>query len=161
MNTDEQFIRHCIVLSQQALDCGDAPFGSIITKNDSLLVEASNDKNSKTNHHAEILALNKAAEVLGTSDLSDCVLYTNCEPCPMCAFMIREYKIKKVVFALPSPFMGGFSKWPILQDTGLEKFPPFFSNPPKVIGGILESEAKSVFDKTPLWMFGTNPQNNR
>ena len=83
------------------------------------------------------------------------------EPCPMCSFMIREHKIKKVVFALPSPFMGGHSKWNILADTELSHFSPFFASPPKVIGPILEKEAKAIFDKTPLWMFGTHAKEDK
>lgn len=70
------------------------------------------------------------------------------------------HKIDKVVFALPSPFIGGFSKWNILEDEELEKFPPFFAKQPEVIGSVLESEAKAVFDKTPLWMFGSNARNS-
>ena len=72
----------------------------------------------------------------------------------MCSFMIREYKIKRVVFALHSPYMGGFSRWPILKDTELSKLSPFFSTPPEIIGGFLEEEAKKVMDQSLLWMFG-------
>ena len=159
MTEDEKFIRHCIALSQQAIDSGDAPFGSVVTKNGQIVAEASNEAASQVSNHAEILVLNKAAEALGTHDLFGCTLYTNCEPCPMCAFMIREYKIERVVFALPSPFMGGYTKWNILEDPELGKFPPFFSEQPEVVGSVLESEAKAVFDKTALWMFGTNARN--
>jgi tRNA(adenine34) deaminase len=155
MTEDENFISRCIELSQIALDSGDAPFGSLVTKDGKILAEASNDKNTKTHYHAEILALNKAAKIMGTPDLFGCTLYTNCEPCPMCSFMIREHKIEKVVFALPSPFMGGFSKWNILEDSELNQFPPYFTHQPKVIASVLESDAKAVFDKTPLWMFGS------
>ena len=160
MTEDEKFISRCIELSQIAIDSGDAPFGSLVTKDGKMLAEASNDKNSKTNYHAEILALNKATEVMGSPDLIGCTLYTNCEPCPMCSFMIREHKIEKVVFALPSPFMGGFSKWNILKDQELSKFPPFFSESPEVIGSILEPEAKIIFDKTSLWMFGSEARHD-
>ena len=159
MTEDEKFIRHCIALSQHAIDSGDAPFGSVITKNGQIVAEASNEAVSQVSNHAEILVLHKAAEALGTHDLFGCTLYSNCEPCPMCSFMIREYKIERVVFALPSPFMGGYTKWNILEDPELAKFPPFFSEQPEVVGSVLESEAKAVFDKTPLWMFGTNARN--
>lgn len=161
MNFDQKMILLCIDLSQKALDKGDLPFGSVITKNGKIIAQASNDKNTKTNYHAEILALNRATDSLGTTDLSECTLYTNCEPCPMCSFMIREHKVKKVVFALPSPFMGGHSKWNILADTELSHFSPFFASPPKVIGPILEKEAKAIFDKTPLWMFGTHAREDK
>lgn len=161
MNIDQKMILVCIDLSQQAVDKGDLPFGSVITKNGKIIAQASNDRNNKTNYHAEILALNRAADSLGTADLSGCTLYTNCEPCPMCSFMIREHKIQKVVFALPSPFMGGYSKWDILADTELSHFPPFFASPPEVVGPVLEKEAKAVFDKTPLWMFGTHARDDK
>ena len=155
MSEHDTFIRRCIELSQVAVDAGDAPFGSLIVKDGEVLAEASNDKNSQTNHHAEILALNKASEVTGSHDLFGCTLYTNVEPCPMCAFMIREYKIERVVFSLPSPFMGGYSKWNILEDVGLEEFPPYFGKCPEVVGSVLEPEARAVLDQTPLWMFGS------
>lgn len=155
MNEDEFFIRRCIELSQLSIDSGDAPFGSVITKDGKLIAESCNDKNNRVSNHAEILALNKASAALGTPDLYNCTLYSNCEPCPMCSFMIREHKIKKVVFALPSPFMGGFSKWNILEDAELNHFPPYFTDQPIVVASVLENEAKAVFDKTPLWMFGS------
>ena len=157
---DEIYIRRCIQLSQESLDKGDKPFGSLITLNGEIIAESSNDSENRVNHHAEILALNKAHDYLGTNNLSQCTLYTNCEPCPMCSFMIREHKIEKVVFALPSPFMGGYTKWKILQDEELSRFTPFFGKPPVILGGILEDEAKEVYDQTPLWMFGSDARKN-
>ena len=49
--------------------------------------------------HAEVLAIRKASSLLKTHDLSDCVLYTSCEPCPMCLGAIYWSGIKKVVYA--------------------------------------------------------------
>lgn len=144
----EKYIQRCIELSEQALQSGDNPFGCVIVKNDEILVESSNEikKNDVTNH-AEIVAMRKAQELLGTDNLSDCSIYSNCEPCPMCAFMMRELKFSTVVFALTSPHMGGYSKWNILEDKGLERFKPVFSEPPKVIVGVLKKEAEEVFRK--------------
>jgi len=68
----------------------------------------------------------------------------------MCSFMIREYKIKKIVFSVHSYFMGGFSKWKILQDKEISKFEKFFGKPPEVIAGVLENEGKKVFDNFSL-----------
>ena|GEM_PF-5436935 len=70
----------------------------------------------------------------------------------------KNRQISRIVYSLPSPFMGGHSKWNIMEDEGLEKFPPFFAMVPEVIGGLLENEAKAVFDKTPMWMFGSKPE---
>lgn len=151
---DEKYMRRCIELSQLSLDSGDAAFGSLITIEDKLVVEAANEYQKSISQHAEIVVLDKAHQQLGTSDLSDCTLYASCEPCPMCSFMIREYKIKRVVFALHSPYMGGFSKWPILTDIGLSQLQPIFGEAPEIIGGYLEEEAQKVMDQSPLWMFG-------
>lgn len=155
-NQNEKFILRCIELAQKGLEKGEAPFTSLITKDGEILVESINGAASRISDHAEILVLDKAHKMLGTHDLSGCTLYTICEPCPMCSFMIREYKISKVVFSLFSPFMGGFSKWDILQDEGLTQFKDFFGQQPETIGGILEDQAKKVFAKTPFWMFGSD-----
>ena len=142
---DEKYMLRCIELSQQSLDSGDAAFGSLITIEDKLLVEAANEYKKSISQHAEIVVLDRAHQHLGTSDLSDCTLYTSCEPCPMCSFMIREYKIKRVVFALHSPFMGGFSKWPILADNGLSQLTPIFSNPPDSVKSPSTNSWKSAW----------------
>ena len=153
---DEKFMHRCIALSQEAVNSGDAAFGSLIAIDDRLIAEGLNDYKTKISEHAEIVALNKAHKILGTSDLSACTLYTSCEPCPMCSFMLREFKIKRVVFELPSLYVGGYSKWPILQDTEISELKPIFSNPPEVLAGFMEAEAKIVMEKTQLWMFGSD-----
>jgi len=116
----ERFIKRCIELAQEALNDGDNPFGSVIVKDGKIIAEARNSAmHDDITDHAEIIAMRKARKVLGSSDLSDCTLYSNCEPCPMCSFMIREQKLKEVVFALRTPHMGGYTRWDILQDQGL------------------------------------------
>jgi|TARA_B110000037_G_scaffold198241_1_gene237010 tRNA(adenine34) deaminase len=137
-NPDKHFMQRCIELSKLSLDQGDAPFSSLITRDNELIAEGINAANTKVSEHAEITALHNAHQVIGSPDLSGCTLYTSCEPCPMCSFMIREYKISRVVFALPSLYMGGYSKWKILQDTDLTKFNLFFGKPPEVIDNFME-----------------------
>ena len=146
-NNDEQFMRRCIELSHKCIKEGGKPFGCLITKNNELVVEMENQAQDDLTQHAEILAMRETAKKLGTSDLSECTLYSNCEPCPMCAFMIREYKISRVVFALKSPFMGGASRWEILQDKMISRFKPTFSEPPIIESGVCEQEATKVFEE--------------
>ena len=144
----EKFMKRCLELAQEALEAGDNPFGSVIVKDGKVIAEARNTALlSDITDHAEIIAMRKAQKVLESSNLSECTLYSNCEPCPMCSFMIRELKIKEVVFALPSPSMGGYSRWDILQDQGLTRFEPVFAAPPKVSSGILGKEAAEQFEK--------------
>lgn len=49
--------------------------------------------------HAEVIAIRDAAARLGTHDLSDCVLYTSCEPCPLCLAAVYWARIPRVVYA--------------------------------------------------------------
>jgi len=145
---DEKYMRRCIQLSEKALEFGDNPFGCVIANKNGVLVEARNKiKKNDVTQHAEILAMRKAQKLLKTDDLSKYTIYSNCEPCPMCAFMMRELKFKRIVFAISSSYMGGYSKWNILEDKEIAKFKPIFSNPPKVVTGILKKEAIAVFEK--------------
>jgi len=149
-NQDFKFIQECIKLSRQALAKGDKPFGALVTKDGEIVASSANNSNSKVYEHAELLALDAAAKKLGQIDLTGCTLYSNCEPCPSCSFFTREYHISRLVYAIPSPGMGGVSRWPIVEDEGLSGIKPFFGNVPEVIGGILEKEALEVFRGTGL-----------
>lgn len=153
---DELFMLRCIELSQESVDNGDDAFGCLIAQDGNLVAEGRNNHRNNIAEHAEVVALQSARLLLNTIDLSDCTLYSSCEPCPMCSFMIREYKIKRVLFALPSPYVGGFSRWPILQDKLISTLSPIYSDPPEIIVGYMEGEAKKVMDQTRLWMFGSN-----
>lgn len=153
---DKKFIKRCIEFSDESVKNGDAPFGALIVDGGGeIIAESGNGAAEKVSDHAEIIVMDKAHKKIGKSDLSECVLYSNCEPCPMCSFMAREYKLKKIVFAVHSLYMGGFSKYPILQDEELSRLKPFFGPEPEVVSGVLEDEALDVFKKVPaFWAFG-------
>lgn len=76
------------------------PFGAVIVQNNKIiatghnLVVSSHDPTA----HAEIVAIRAASKKLERFDLSDCILYTTCEPCPMCYSAAHWAKIKTVVF---------------------------------------------------------------
>ncbi len=154
MEQDLKYIKQCIELSAQSVARGDAPFGAIIVLDNEIIGASENNASTKISDHAEVMALHQAHEKLGHSNLKGATLYSNCEPCPMCSFMAREYKVSRVVYALTSPFMGGHSKWNIMEDEELQHFPPFFGPKPEVIGGLMQKEAKQIFLDFGLWMFG-------
>lgn len=62
------------------------PFGAVIVKNGKIIAKARNQvlKKNDPTAHAEVMAIRQACKKLKTHDLSDCILYTSCEPCPMC-----------------------------------------------------------------------------
>jgi len=76
------------------------PFGAVVVRNGEVIAVAHNEvvgTNDPT-AHAEIVAIRKATAKLGRFDISDCELYSTCEPCPMCFFAIHWAGIKKLYF---------------------------------------------------------------
>ena len=78
------------------------PFGAVIVKDGQVISTACNEVTSSNDPtaHAEILAIRRASEKLGTYDLSGCVIYATGEPCPMCLSAIIWANIKQVFYAL-------------------------------------------------------------
>ena len=147
MNNDEKFMLRCIELAEQSIEFGESPFGSVVVYRNNIISESGNRifSSKDPTQHAEMRAILEAQRIFGSSDLSKCTLYTICEPCPMCSFLIRELKFKRVVYGLKSPYMGGHNKWNILEDKDLEKFKEVFGKPPEVVGNFLSEEAKIPF----------------
>jgi len=77
------------------------PFGAVVVREGQLVGEGWNRvvETSDPTAHAEILAIRDAARTLGTHDLSDCILYASCEPCPMCLSAIYWAHIREIHFA--------------------------------------------------------------
>ena len=145
---DAAMMARCIELSKIAAAEGEIPFASLIAKDGHVIAEATNRvvRDKDITRHAEIVAIAEAQKVLGTRVLSGCTLYSNIEPCPMCAFPAREAQISRVVFGLRSPLMGGLSKWNILRDEEIARvMPEAFGNVPEVVAGVLAREVEDVW----------------
>ncbi len=99
---DEFFMRRAIALAEEGMDSqAGGPFGAVVVKNDKIIAEGFN-KVTSTNDptaHAEVTAIREACKKLGSFQLDDCILYTSCEPCPMCLGAIYWARPKKVFFA--------------------------------------------------------------
>nr|WP_321265891.1 nucleoside deaminase [uncultured Sulfurimonas sp.] len=76
------------------------PFGAVIVKDNKIISQAHNEvlKTNDPTAHAEMNAIRKASQTLGTFDLSGCVLYTSCMPCPMCLGAIFWARISTVYY---------------------------------------------------------------
>ncbi len=77
------------------------PFGAVITNKEGNIIANGNNKVLKNNDptaHAEVVAIREACKKLNTYDLSDYILYTSCEPCPMCLSAIIWANIKEVYY---------------------------------------------------------------
>jgi guanine deaminase len=97
----DDFLNFAIDEAKNGVESGDGgPFGAVIVKNGVIISSAHNEvigSNDPT-AHAEILAIRRASEKLGRFDLSDCEIYSTCEPCPMCFSAIHWAKIKKLYY---------------------------------------------------------------
>ena len=98
----EQWIKAAIKLAVQNVQSGrGGPFGALVVKDDNIIatgvnsVTVTNDPTA----HAEILAIRSACLSLSGFQLSECALYTSCEPCPMCLSAIYWARVKEFHYA--------------------------------------------------------------
>lgn len=102
MNEHEQFMQIAIDLSAKNVTEGlGGPFGAVIVK-DGKVVAASANKVVPTNDptaHAEVSTIRLACQALNTFNLEGCVIYTSCEPCPMCLGAIYWARLDKIYYA--------------------------------------------------------------
>ena len=101
MNDDRYLLHHAIKIAEEGIENGHGPFGALIGKDGKIIAMANNKVVllHDPTAHAEVLAIREAASLLKKHDLSECVMYTSCEPCPMCLGAIYWSGIKKVVYA--------------------------------------------------------------
>ena len=96
-----KFMQRAIELSIESINSGGGPFGSVIVKDEKIISEGMNRvavDNDPTSH-GEIVAIRNACKKLNTFNLSNCSLYSSCEPCPMCMSAIYWSRIGKVYYA--------------------------------------------------------------
>jgi guanine deaminase len=98
----KEFLQQAIALAIANAKSGEGgPYGAIIVK-DGQLVAASGNKVTSTvdpTAHAEVMAIRLACKKLNNFQLQDCILYSSCEPCPMCLGAIYWARLAKVYFA--------------------------------------------------------------
>lgn len=99
--TKEELMQRAIELSINSVRNGGGPFGAVIAREGEIIAEGSNGVTiyNDPTAHAEVTAIRKACEKLGTFDLTGCEIYTSCEPCPMCLGAIYWAHLDKVYYA--------------------------------------------------------------
>ena len=102
MKNDQFFLAQAIALSEKGVQANaGGPFGCVIVRNGDVIAEGTNEVliTKDPTAHAEIVAIRKATTKLNSFDLSGCVIYTSCEPCPMCLGAIYWARPDRVVYA--------------------------------------------------------------
>lgn len=100
-NKHEDFLALAVDLAIENVENEGGPFGAVIVRNGEIVASASNrvtDKNDPT-AHAEMEAIRQAASKLGDFHLKDCIIYSSCEPCPMCMGAIYWAGLDALYFA--------------------------------------------------------------
>jgi tRNA(adenine34) deaminase len=117
---------------------GDVPIGAVVLGPDGAVLARAHNERELTNDpsgHAELLALRRAAEALGTWHLDDCTLVVTLEPCTMCAGALVLARISRLVFGAYDPKAGAVaSLWDVVRD-------PRLNHRVDVVGGIAEAES--------------------
>ena len=97
-----QFMQKAVALSREHMEKGHGgPFGAVIVKDGKIISEGWNQVTSTNDPtaHAEVQAIRKACDYLKSFDLKGAVIYTSCEPCPMCLSAIYWARIEKIYYA--------------------------------------------------------------
>jgi len=130
-------MRRALELAVEAAAAGEVPVGAVITRGDEILAESRNAMRGSLDPtaHAEMVAIRRAAERLGSARLDDCTLWVTLEPCAMCAAAIAIARISALRFAAEDPKGGGVVHGPRIFAQ------PTCHHRPDVLGGIGEAEA--------------------
>lgn len=127
--------------ARAAAQRGEVPAGAVVISTEgTILARAGNRTEELTDAtaHAELLALREAARTLGAPRLPTCDLVVTLEPCPMCAFAISLFRIRRLVFGAYDPKGGGVVHGPrIFCSTSCH-------HRPEIIAGIRESECAAL-----------------
>ncbi len=100
--THTDYLLEAIALAEENINkAGGGPFGAVIVKGEEIIARAANSVTTSNDPtaHAEVNAIRQACKALDTFDLSDCILYASCEPCPMCLSAIYWSRITEVYYA--------------------------------------------------------------
>lgn len=95
-----KWMQQAIDAARDGLAAGQSPFGCVIVRDGKLLASGHNEvwKRTDPTAHAEMVAIQRAASALRGIDLSGSVLYSTCEPCPMCASAIHWARFDEIVY---------------------------------------------------------------
>ncbi|MCS6968516.1 MAG: nucleoside deaminase [Cytophagales bacterium] len=144
----ERFMRRAIALATENVEKGlGGPFGAVVVRQGEIIGESANSvvQLNDPTAHAEIAAIRLACQRIGSFNLEGCVLFTSCEPCPMCLGAIYWARISLVYYANDrhDAHRIGFNDWLIYQELNKsheQRSIPMFR--------LLAEEARVSFD---LW----------
>ncbi len=144
---DTDAMSRAIAACRIGLRLGQSPFGAAIVKDGRVVCEAHNTVrlDNDPTAHAEVNAIRLASREMGTFDLSGCILYSTCEPCPMCLAATHWSRVDRLVFgaSIADARSSGFREMPISAESMVK----MGESPLRVEGGSLAAECRTLFDE--------------
>jgi tRNA(adenine34) deaminase len=137
---DQHFMSEALIEADKAARIGEVPIGAIIVFEGMIIARAHNLKETTGDPtaHAELLAIRSAAQYKQGWRLSEAVLYTTLEPCPMCAGAMVLARIGRLVYGAKDPKGGSAGTlMNIVQDERL-------NHKVQITAGILASECGNI-----------------
>ncbi len=137
---DRQMMERALTLAQEAADRGEVPVGAVVYRDDVVLAEASNNRESSGDPtgHAEIVALREAGLKNGGWRLQDCSVAVTLEPCPMCAGAMVNARVGRLIYGAADPKGGACeSLYEITCD-------PRLNHRLETIGGVMEERCGAL-----------------
>ena len=134
-------MQQAITITQEVKSSGDVPVGALIVNEVGEILSSGKNEREKDNDptaHAEIVAIRRAGEKLGSWRLDDLTLIVTLEPCVMCAGAILQSRIKRLVFGAFDQKAGAIgSSLDVIRDVrALSKV--------EVVSGVLEKECAKL-----------------
>ncbi|MCL2634350.1 MAG: nucleoside deaminase [Oscillospiraceae bacterium] len=142
MLLDEEYMLKALSLAEKALSLGEAPIGAIIVDENGEIIAQAYNRREELNSpiaHAEITAIEKAADFLKNRRLDTCTMYVTLEPCLMCAGAIMQAQLKRIVYGAFAEKTGALA-----SVTNVYDFP--FGYKPMVRSGILSDESAALLN---------------
>ncbi len=134
-------MRLALAEAERAALSGDVPVGAVVLGPDGAVLAAGHNERELTGDptaHAEVLAIRRAAERLGSWRLTGCTLVVTLEPCTMCAGAIVQSRVDRVVYGARDEKAGAAgSLWDVVRDRRL-------NHRPEVVLGVLEQECAQL-----------------
>lgn len=138
--TDELWMREALREAERGASYGEVPVGCVVVLEGRLVARAHDRRESLQDPtaHAEVLALREAARALGSWRLEGCTVYVTAEPCPMCAGALVLARVRRLVYAAPSPRSGAVRTLYRIADD------PRLNHRVEVSEGVLQEESQEL-----------------
>lgn len=142
---DEQMMRRALELACHAAAEGEVPIGAVVyrTATGAMLGEGRNarERDHDPTAHAELLAIRRAAEAVGDWRLNECTLVVTLEPCVMCAGLVVNARVGRLVYGAADPKAGACeSLYRVTADRRL-------NHRPEIVRGLLADESADLLRK--------------